>query len=236
MAGMGRYPKEDDGRRNRAERQFDWTTLPAEGRHGPPPKLPKLRQWTDATLDWWAELWKTPQAAAWDQTGRTLHTLAMLHHQLAIDEALTPDKSRASTIAAEMRQHEDRHGLTPKAMLQLRWRVSATPTDGSGKVLHLVPAAVADRVATGTPDPAGLPAKRAGKTAWVDWAEAHGMERSTAEKLAKHQLIDQFSSVATTAPAAPPEPVRPVSAAVGRLRDAAKTPPKPVKPKRKRKT
>lgn len=216
MAGMGRYPNPEDQRRNRNERAFDWTVLPMEGRPGPAPKLPALRPWTKATLDWWDALWRTPQATQWDQTGRTLHTLAILHHQLAVDQDLTADKSRAASLAAEMRQHEDRHGLTPKAMLQLRWRVSATPSDGSGKVLHLVPKEVAERVATETPDPSRTPAKRAKKSEWVDWAVACGMERSTAEKLSKAKLIAEYSSVA--APALRPVSDRPVSRAAERVK------------------
>jgi hypothetical protein len=43
-------------------------------------------------------------------------------------------------IAAEMRQHEDRHGLNPKAMLQLRWRVAAGEDQ-----LDEQPAAAVDR-------------------------------------------------------------------------------------------
>lgn len=221
MAGGGRYPNPDDQRRNRNERAFDWTVLPMEGRPGPAPELPPWREWRPATLDWWAKLWATPQATQWDQSGRTLHTLAILHHQL-LDEESSP-----SPIAAEMRQHEDRHGLTPKAMLQLRWKISSTPSDGSGKVLHLVPREVAERVAAGRPDPAQMPAKRAGKAAWIEWAVACGMERSTAEKLSKARLIAEYSSIAA-APAESPPADRPVSRAAERVR-AAQAAKKPAK-------
>lgn len=30
-------------------------------------------------------------------------------------------------VSAEVRQHSDRHGLSPKSMLQLRWVVAAEP-------------------------------------------------------------------------------------------------------------
>jgi hypothetical protein len=230
MAGGGRYPNPDGERRNRAERAFDWTTLPLEGRPGPAPALPALRAWDDQTLLWWAALWATPQAVMWDNTGRTLHTLALLHHQLMLDKDLPGVASKAASIAAEMRQHEDRHGLTPKAMLQLRWRVSTTPADGSGKVLHLVPREVAERVAQNRPDPALMPAKRAPKSEWVDWAVMCGLERSTADKLSKPKLIAELSSIAgPDATQTPPPLERPLSRAAQRVRDAqkAKEPPKP---------
>lgn len=213
MAGGGRYPNPDGERRNRAERQFDWTVLPAEGRAGPAPALPKWRPWTEATLAWWAELWATPQATKWDQSGRSLHTLALLHHELMLDALREPKDRKAPSISAEMRQHEDRHGLSDKALLQLRWRISSTPVDGAaqqaGKVIHLVP----------RPDPADLPGKRARKADWVEWAVAWGADRSAASKLTKAQLVREFSSVSPEAPSPATPGRRPPSKAAQRLRE-----------------
>lgn len=220
----GRYPNPDDQRRNRNERAFDWTVLPIEGRQGPPPALPEWRPWTEATRVWWAELWSTPQAAMWDPSGRSLHALALLHHELMLDQFA--EVKRAHSITAEMRAHEDRHGLTPKAMLQLRWKVSATPTDGSGKVLSIVPRAVADRVEQGRPDAGQVPAKRARKEAWIDWAVAWGADRAAAELLSKPDLIREFSSVAATAPSPAVPGPRPSSRAADRLRAHAAKPPR----------
>lgn len=208
--GGASYPKPDGERRNRAERQLDWTMLPFEGRAGDPPALPRWREWTEQTLAWWAELWSTPQATRWDTTGRSLHTMALLHHELMTDA------SNASKLSAEMRQHEDRHGLTPKAMLQLRWRVAApAATVAAAPVLSLVPEAPA------RPDPEAMPSKRALKAAWVDWAVAWGADRSAAEKLSKPALIREFSSVSPSAPS-PVVPVkRSPSKAAQRLRERA---------------
>lgn len=205
--GGASYPKPDGERRNRAERQLDWTVLPFEGRAGDPPALPGWREWTEQTLTWWAELWSTPQAAAWDQTGRSMHTLALLHHEMMVDGG------SAAKIAAEMRQHEDRHGLTPKAMAQLRWRVASEPAQGAtaAPVLNLVPPA--------RPDPSGVPSKRAKKAEWVDWACEWGAERSAAERLSKAHLIREFSSIATTAPSPVVAGARPRSKAAQRLKE-----------------
>lgn len=111
------YPKPDDQKVNRVPPKFDWTNLPAAGRSGAAPGLPVWREWQQRTVDWWVDLWTTPQAAAWDQSGRTLWRLAELR-----DDAFVGGSIPAA-ISSEMRQIEDRHGLNPKAMLQLRWRV-----------------------------------------------------------------------------------------------------------------
>lgn len=216
MAGGGRYPNPDGERRNRAERQFDWTVLPFDGRQGPAPELPKWRQWTQATLEWWSQLWSTPQATMWDPSGRSLHALALLHHELMLDEIRDDGApSRAPSITGEMRQHEDRHGLTPKAMLQLRWRVASSLSEGA-KVLELV------HDAPPRPDAADMPSKRALKGAWVEWAVSWGADRAAAEKLTKADLIREFSSVGAAVPSPALPGPRPTSKAAQRLRDRSR--------------
>lgn len=122
------YPKPDGERRNRVEPKFGWTDLtPTPDVKAP--KLPAWRKWAPATTKWWRELWAKPQAAMWESDGSTLWTLACLYDDLIAARA------DASKVSAEMRQHEDRHGLNPKAMLQLRWRViepAAETTVGDG--------------------------------------------------------------------------------------------------------
>ena len=111
----GPAPKPDAERRRRNSSTFEWTLLPAAGRPGPAPELPDLRSWSLSTIAWWEDLWSCPQAVAWDQTGRTLVRLAILF------DDMVKERPGASTTA--MQQLEDRHGLNPKAMLQLRWRI-----------------------------------------------------------------------------------------------------------------
>jgi hypothetical protein len=111
------YPKPEDQRVTRHEPKFGWVNLPTAGRCGAPPKLPAWRQWQSGTRGWWKALWAKPQATQWEQDGSTLHTLACLY------DDLIAGRSEAAKVSAEMRQHEDRHGLNPKAMLQLRWRI-----------------------------------------------------------------------------------------------------------------
>lgn len=212
MAGGGRYPNPDGERRNRNAASFDWTVLPAEGRQGPPPALPGWRSWSERTLQWWADLWATPQASMWDPSGRSMHAMALLHHELMLDEERDAKDRKASSLTAEMRQHEDRHGLTPKAMLQLRWRVGAS---SSAPVLALVPAPP-------RPDVSEMPSKRAKKAEWIAWAVAWGADQSAAEKLTKADLVREFSSVSAAAPSPVVAGVRRQSKAAQRIRDRVK--------------
>lgn len=91
--------------------------LDPAGRPGKPPELPSGREWPAPTVQAWNDLWATPQATMWDQTGRTLRRWAWLHAEL------TERRQAAAALSAEMRQIEDRHGLSPKALMTLRWRI-----------------------------------------------------------------------------------------------------------------
>lgn len=110
------YPKPDGQTVTRHERAFDWVELP-EKRVGKAPALPTWRKFDRRTRAWWSELWKRPQAVQWQQSGASLFALAVLY-----DDLIT-GRVDAAKLSAEIRQHEDRHGLSPKALLQLRWRL-----------------------------------------------------------------------------------------------------------------
>ncbi|PPF56079.1 hypothetical protein C5B94_03935 [Clavibacter michiganensis] len=92
-------------------------TLPRGGRKGAAPAWPITGVRRPAT---WAELWKTPQSAAWEELGinRTVARYALLLQQAERPGAL-------ASIQNEVRQLEDRLGLTPMAMLRLHWELSA---------------------------------------------------------------------------------------------------------------
>ncbi|MEV6696237.1 hypothetical protein AB0M68_03615 [Streptomyces sp. NPDC051453] len=104
------------------------TQLPAEGRKGaapswPLPGLPPDDEGLFAILeareaDLWDELWATPQAVAWERL-RWLRTVAR-YVRFEV-RAETGDLK----AGAEARLLEDRLGLSPQAMLRLRWEVSA---------------------------------------------------------------------------------------------------------------
>lgn len=86
--------------------------LPAAGRRGRTPKWPL----TGDEPAIWSELWKTPQAAAWDGLG---WTRVVARYALVALAAEQLDKDAMS----EARQLEDRLGLTPKAMRLLLWTI-----------------------------------------------------------------------------------------------------------------
>jgi hypothetical protein len=104
------------------------TQLPAEGRKGPSPTwplpgLPEDDEGLFAVLEGreaelWDELWATPQAVAWERL-RWLRTVAR-YVRFEV-RAETGDLK----AGAEARLLEDRLGLSPQAMLRLRWEVSA---------------------------------------------------------------------------------------------------------------
>ena len=110
-------PKPDDQRVTRHAPAFSWVDLPAK-RAGAAPKLPKWRTWRPETLVWWRQLWAKPQATMWEPSGASLWVLATLIDDLVGGET-------AAKVSSEIRAHEDRHGLSPKSLLQLRWRVVA---------------------------------------------------------------------------------------------------------------
>lgn len=114
----GRYAKPDAERLgHRPAIGKGRVELPAGGRKGKPPALPKWRLWHAQTVVEWARLWATPQATQWAQDGSTLFVWACL-----LDDLVT-GKADAAKVSSEMRQHADRHGMSPKALEQLGWRI-----------------------------------------------------------------------------------------------------------------
>lgn len=104
-------PKKEPVRRNA---RVGTVKLPAEGRKGPAPAWP-LSGRAPAV---WTDLWKTPQAVAWERLGWS-RVVARYCRVLLGAEDLNKD------CMAEARQLEDRLGLTPKAMRLLLWEISS---------------------------------------------------------------------------------------------------------------
>ncbi|HLU95318.1 MAG TPA: hypothetical protein VKZ89_00605 [Thermobifida alba] len=116
-------PKKPPEKRRRANVAPSAMELPREGRSGPPPKWP-LPKPTAAERRLWAELWATPQACAWESLGWT-RTVARYARKL-----LDAEKDDAPVaLLSEVRQLEDRLGLTPLSLLRLEWRISDATRD-----------------------------------------------------------------------------------------------------------
>lgn len=69
----------------------------------------------------WRDLWKLPQAVQWETLGWTRDVAQYVRHKV-MGELGDLDSAK------EARQWSDRLGLTPLAMLRLRWEVAADET------------------------------------------------------------------------------------------------------------
>ncbi|SRR6266498_1561915 len=125
MAGMGPAPKpESQQRRPGRGLAANMTRLPAAGRMDPPPAWPFGGRVAKAQAAVWASLWATPQAVEWERLG---WTRVVARYARLLLQAERP--SATAALLAEVRQLEDRLGLSPMAMLRLRWTVDEAPKD-----------------------------------------------------------------------------------------------------------
>lgn len=109
-------PPKDPAQRRRRNAATGKVLLPAGGFAGDVPRWPLV---VDEPVVW-AELWASPQAAAWAQMGlaRVVARYAVLLLDAELPTATAP-------LLSEVRQLEDRLGLNPKAMRSLLWEVSS---------------------------------------------------------------------------------------------------------------
>src|SRR5881628_1683504 len=93
--------------------------LPAEGRNGGLPPWPLTGRQTAAEREAWPQLWRTPQAVAWEQLGWTRTVARYCRVMIAAE-----DRDASAAIIAQATVLEDRLGLTPKAMRLLLWQIA----------------------------------------------------------------------------------------------------------------
>lgn len=138
-------------RRRRNAPVIPTTVLPAAGRTGAAPRPPKAYELGKAGAAWWKWAWHTPQATAWSagdlyaiarraSIEDDMAALAAVEGLDAVDafDALDdhsgqPFRQLIQRLAAlatskiglakEARELDDRLGLTPKALAQLRWSI-----------------------------------------------------------------------------------------------------------------
>lgn len=141
MAGMGPAPKANARqpsreRSGRVGNDSTATQLPAAGRKGKAPAWPLPGKMRAGELEAWRQAWSTPQACEWDRLG--WHRLIARYVRVLV-EAEQPDASAATR--GEVRQLEDRLGLSPMSLLRLRWvivddaaeEVAAAPARASAR-------------------------------------------------------------------------------------------------------
>lgn len=163
-------PLPDPNRRRRNVPTIPTTSLPVSGRKGTAPSVPSWVNLGRAGSTWWRWAWATPQAAAWG-TGVGQESVVARRASLEDDLAAIQDVhgldfegladaenirnivQRVAALATgrlqlmrEMRELDDRLGLTPKGMAALRWTVvaDAEPVKESPKSTPGVPS-LADR-------------------------------------------------------------------------------------------
>lgn len=124
---MPPLPKPASERRRRNAPLANTLKLPRAGRKGKPPAFPS-GELSDYDAKVWADLWRTPMAVAWELNNYHRTVARYLRVMRAAEDALDGGDINAAALA-EVRQLEDRLGLTPMALLRLRWEI-----DGSDEV------------------------------------------------------------------------------------------------------
>lgn len=110
----------------------DWVSLPAEGRSGKAPGWP-LEGRAPAG---WVALWRLPQAVMWERDNAVVQVATYLLTRDAAHEALGRGEPNAALLS-ELRQIEDRLGLSPMALKRLQWEISETSVSRSeGRVIN----------------------------------------------------------------------------------------------------
>jgi hypothetical protein len=149
---MPRGPAPQKKKRRTNTDAIPTTQLPAKGRKGRPPKVPEAYNLRKAGAAWWRWAWGTPQAAGWDPGALyVLARRAQLEDDLALQDSpfestdfadlLGRDEDEVTRelefvvgrlasmaggrnpILKEMRELDKVLGLTPKAMVDLRWEI-----------------------------------------------------------------------------------------------------------------
>ncbi len=147
-------PLPDPRSRRRNAPTIPTTNLPADGRTGPVPRPPSSYKLGPAGRAWWKWAWKLPQAAGWSkgdlyavarrgQLEDEMAALAkvdgggiaeLLHVADAKEfedqfgwllRSLKSSAAGSTNLMREMRELDDRLGLTPKGMATLRWTIVA---------------------------------------------------------------------------------------------------------------
>lgn len=152
---MPRGPLPNPNHRRRNEPTIPTTALPAGGRRAPAPTPPESADLGEAGVAWWQWAWVTPQAAGW-----SAGDLYMIARRASLEDDLATIASvegvdlaellgaeldaefrgvigRLAALATgrlplfrEIRELDDRLGLTPKGLAALRWTIVDDATPG----------------------------------------------------------------------------------------------------------
>ncbi len=134
---MPPLPKPAGERRRRNAPLANTLKLPRAGRKGKPPAFPGELNDYDAAV--WADLWRTPMAVAWELDNNIRTVARYLRVMRAAEVGLETGDIPAAALA-EVRQLEDRLGLTPMARLRLRWEIDGTDDVAAARAAKKPPA------------------------------------------------------------------------------------------------
>lgn len=118
---MAPLPKPPGQRRRRNAPMANTLKLPRAGRKGKPPAFPE-GELSDYDTKVWADLWRTPMAVAWELNSYH-RTVARYLRVMRASEVQLSEGNVNATLLGEVRALEDRLGLTPMALLRLRWEI-----------------------------------------------------------------------------------------------------------------
>lgn len=76
----------------------------------------RLREQRRLEAELWRDLWRTPQAVQWERLGWTRDVAQYVRHKVLAELGELED-------AREARQWSDRLGLSPLALMRLRWEI-----------------------------------------------------------------------------------------------------------------
>ncbi|MGP5116173.1 phage terminase small subunit [Corynebacterium casei] len=95
----------------------DFVSIPAAGNQQPAPAWPLDGEPARVELDMWQHLWTTPQATMWASMSieRVIARYVMV--------TCLAEQTQQAGLLAEVRQLEDRLGLTPVSLRKLQWKI-----------------------------------------------------------------------------------------------------------------
>ena len=136
MSGKGPAPYKPSEQRKKPQATVGFKQLPAEGRVGDPPAWP-LSQQSAEEQKLWNKLWALPQSVMWEHI-RCEDTVA-LYVRVFVLMAQAESDATVVKLGNEVRQLDSKLGLSPRAMLDLRWEVEhpeETPESTSNGASH----------------------------------------------------------------------------------------------------
>jgi len=109
------------------------------------PDLPKGREWHALVAEWWADVWRSPQASRWTATEK---------HQAYVVAALLDEFHREPSVrlSAEIRSWQAGLGLDEMDRRRLQWEMPIEPATPA-RVARPASTATPKRTASKTGDP-----------------------------------------------------------------------------------